>query len=701
MIGMMAPVFCRGLPAVMVCMCALALSACGGDSSQNASTAAASATPASSTPAASPAASTTPVTTPVTAPVTTPVTTPVTPPTPPATSNTLAFSAASFAVAQNASAVTVTVKRSGTASAAVSVQYATSDGSAVAGTVYKAASGMLEWAANDMTAKTFAVPVSNTTPFEGSKSFSVVLSHPSTDAAMGAPNSATITVAGDATAGSLQLSAANYSVAANAGSLNVTVSRSGGSAGAVSVAYATANRTAQAGTNYTGTHGTLNWAANDATPKTFIVAISPAAAMTSSATFTVTLSAPGGGAALGATAASTVTITPVTAAAGSAIKVAGNHLVDENGKTVQLRGVNVSGLEFVAIGGWDPSNPWGSQTGDPTPNWTTIKSWGANAVRLPLNEASWLGLSCIDIGGSAGTAGATIKADPGGNYRATVEQSVADATAAGLYVILDLHWAAPNDGATPACPTTQNPMADTDHSVTFWTSLANQFKTNPGVIFELFNEPFLDATALLGNAPWPDLLNGGSVTQFAYSGGAGVTNLTWSTAGMQELLDAVRATGASNVVLSSTLQWSQQMDGWLKYKPTDSAGQLGAVWHPYPSSQYPTQVSCVSDGILSVGLPQCSALEMAAVQAILAAGYPVVATEFGDTIGGSTAPWASVLLPFADANGVSYLGWTWDTWTGDSANVLITDAAGNPTPGYGTYVKQHYLCRAAGTANCP
>jgi len=78
-----------------------------------------------------------------------------------------------------------------------------------------------------------------------------------------------------------------------------------------------------------------------------------------------------------------------------------------------------------------------------------------------------------------------------------------------------------------------------------------------------------------------------------------------------------------------------------------------------------------------------------------------VITEFGDAIGGSTAPWASILLPFADANGMSYLGWTWDTWTGYSADVLITDAAGDPTQGYGTYVKQHYLCRAAGTANCP
>ena len=484
--------------------------------------------------------------------------------------------------------VTVTVKRSGTASAAVSVKYATTDGSATAGSAYQAASGTLQWAASDMSTKSISVPLSNSAPFKGNKSFSLALSNPSSGAQLGTPNSTTVTIAGD-------------------GSGNGT---------------------------------------------------------------------------------------------GTAIKVSGNHLVDVNGKTVQLRGVNVSGLESVAIQGWDPSNPWGAQTGDPTPNWATIKTWGANAVRLPLNEASWLRLSCIDLGGTAGKAGAIIQADPGGNYQATVEKSVADATAAGLYVILDLHWAAPNDGATPVCPTTQNPMADADHSLTFWTSVANQFKSNPAVIFELFNEPFLNPPALVGNSPWPDLLSGGSISELQFNGGSGVKNLSWSSAGMQQLLDAVRATGATNVVLTSTLEWSSQMDGWLKYRPNDSAGQLGAVWHAYPSSQYPTLVGCVADEFVTTNLPGCSALEMAAVQSIVAAGYPVVVTEFGDAIGGSTAPWASVLLPFADTNGISYLAWTWDTWTSFNSNVLIKDAAGDPTQGYGTYVKQHYLCRAAGTTSC-
>jgi aryl-phospho-beta-D-glucosidase BglC (GH1 family) len=385
-----------------------------------------------------------------------------------------------------------------------------------------------------------------------------------------------------------------------------------------------------------------------------------------------------------------VTTPPVTTPSTALkISVSGNHLIDGNGNTVQLRGVNVSGLESVAVSGWDAANPWGGQTGDATPNWSVIKTWKTNAVRLPLNEASWLGYSCVDA------AGATRDPDPGHNYQATVAESVAGATAAGLYVILDLHWTAPGN----ACPMGQNPMADADHSVAFWTSLASTFKGYPNVIFELFNEPFLDQSSLEDDAPWADLLNGGGTfSSYVTGGNPGVIDYTWKNAGMQQMLDAVRATGATNVVLTSTVAWSSAMGGWLQYKPTDPAKQLGAVWHAYSAAAYgyPDQVSCW-------GLPACSATIMADVQGILAAGYPVVVTEFGDAItagAGNTAPWASVLLPFADANGLSYLGWTWDVWTGFSANVLITDEQGDPTNGFGTYVKQHYLCAGAGTANC-
>ncbi len=452
------------------------------------------------------------------------------------------------------------------------------------------------------------------------------------------------------------------------------------------MAYATINGTATAGQNFTAKSGTLTWAAGDATVRNIVVPVS-ATTIGKAISFSVILSNPSG-ATVGSPASTLVTINPsATSTTSMSVSVSGNKLIDAQGNEIQLRGVNVSGLEGVAVQGWSPSNPWGGQTGTPTPDWSTMKTWGTNVVRLPLNEASWLGLSCIDEGGVGSTItngvrtqnkpGTMVKADPGNNYQATVASSVAGATEAGFYVILDLHWAAPGD----ICPTLQNAMADADHSVAFWTSVANTFKNSPNVIFELFNEPFLDMTqALVGDTPGPDLLNGATLTSVAAAtpGGTITVAHTWQSAGMQQMLNAVRATGATNVVITSTNSYAGAPYEWLQYKPTDSANQLAAVWHAYHNSSQ----------------------DMAAAQAIKAAGYPMIITEYGDAIGGSTAPTSSVILPFADANDISYLGWTWDVWPGVGAFVLITDAAGNPTQGYGTYVKAHYLCRAAGTAVC-
>jgi aryl-phospho-beta-D-glucosidase BglC (GH1 family) len=494
-------------------------------------------------------------------------------------------------------------------------------------------------------------------------------------------------------------------VAQSAGKVALAVSRSGGTTGAVSVKYATSNGTAVAGQNYTAQSGELSWASGDSSAKSIVVPVS-STVISKAVTFNVALASPSG-ATLGTPAATTVTVSKsasTSTTSSLAISVSGNKLVDAQGNTVQLRGVNVSGLESIAVSGWSPSNPWGGSTGTPTPDWDTIKSWGSNVVRLPLNEASWLGLTCVDVGGNGQTVtngvatqnkpGTTVKADPGGNYQATVINSVAGAAAAGLYVILDLHLAAPSND----CPSMQNAMADADHSIAFWTSVATTFKSSPSVIFELFNEPFLDMTSgLVGTTPLSDLLNGGTMSSYVAQTSSSpwytTVKYTWKTAGMQQMLDAVRATGSTNVVLTSSLSYAGAIFDWLASKPTDPAHQLGAVWHAYSVPEYPTQVDCVN-------MPGCSATVMDAAIAIKAAGYPVVITEYGDTIGGSTAPWASVLLPFADTNGISYLGWTWDTWQGFTANILITDAAGDPTQGYGTYVKAHYLCRAAGTAVC-
>ena len=378
------------------------------------------------------------------------------------------------------------------------------------------------------------------------------------------------------------------------------------------------------------------------------------------------------------------TITPGTGNPALGIKVAGDapgRLVDVNGTTVQLRGVNVSALESQPI--FQQKSDWNGQTGTATPNWTLIKSaWQTNAVRVPLNEASWLGYTC-----SIGSGSKSVNPNPNKDYQTTVANAVAGATAAGLYVIIDLHWTAP----ATYCPEAQNAMADSDNSATFWTQVATAFKGYPNVIFEPFNEPYVGSFSVL--------LNGGPQTSF--NTGNGTLNVSWTSAGMQSLVDAIRNTGATNVILTSGLDYAKDLSGWLANKPTDALNQLGAVWHAYPA--YGTTI-----GTAAYAKPDHWPGVGSDVTNILAAGYPVVITEFGDhdvaTTGISTAPFASWLLPYADALGgggvVGYMGWTWDVW-GNPDDVLITDAAGDPTPLYGVYTKAHYLCRAAGTSTCP
>jgi uncharacterized delta-60 repeat protein len=73
--------------------------------------------------------------------------------------------------------------------------------------------------------------------------------------------------------GTLFFGGASYSVDEDAGTVTVTVARSGGVNGAASVSYATSNGTAVAGSDYTATSGTLAWAAGEGGLKTFTLSI--------------------------------------------------------------------------------------------------------------------------------------------------------------------------------------------------------------------------------------------------------------------------------------------------------------------------------------------------------------------------------------------------------------------------------------------
>ncbi len=246
----------------------------------------------------------------------------------------LRFSTASYAVTENGVSATISVQRSGGSAGAVSVNYATANGTAIAGSDYIATSGTLNWADGDITTKTFSVPMIDDTLAESSETLALALSAPSGGASLGSVKTATLTIADDDSSSvksTLAFTAGSASISEAAGSATVTVSRTLGSTGAVSVNYASSNGTALAGSDYSAVSGTLRWNAGDTASKSFTVPINNDTAAEANETITLSLSAPGGGAVLGATKTQTLSIIDNDGAPGTLALSSTNYTVGEAG----------------------------------------------------------------------------------------------------------------------------------------------------------------------------------------------------------------------------------------------------------------------------------------------------------------------------------------------------------------------------------
>jgi hypothetical protein len=106
---------------------------------------------------------------------------------------TVEFSMASYTVSQSAGTATITVVRSG--GGAATVAYATSDGTAMAGRDYVAASGVLSFQ-EGQTQQTFTVSIINTQQVGESRYLNLSLSNPTGGLALGSPSTATLTILG-------------------------------------------------------------------------------------------------------------------------------------------------------------------------------------------------------------------------------------------------------------------------------------------------------------------------------------------------------------------------------------------------------------------------------------------------------------------------------------------------------------------------
>ena len=235
----------------------------------------------------------------------------------------------------------------------------------------------------------------------------------------------------------------------------------------------------------------------------------------------------------------------------SELRVVGNRLRDAAGNEVWLQGVNAGGMESI---------PNTDQIVKSVV--VAIDEWKSNCVRLPVNESFWFGTSAY-------------QSDGGAAYRAAVDKIVTLAANRGAYIALDLHrFRAPK----------------AEH-ISFWKDAAKRYANHPAVLFDLFNEPHGISWEVWRNGGWVG--EAGKVDESAFlTAEEKKKNQGFESVGMQALVDAVRSTGAKNVVIAGGLYWANDLTGIeseaiekgeAKSYRLDEKGGNGIMyaWHTY------------------------------------------------------------------------------------------------------------------------
>lgn len=226
----------------------------------------------------------------------------------------------------------------------------------------------------------------------------------------------------------------------------------------------------------------------------------------------------------------------------------GATLVDGSGSPLHLKGVNATGTETACnVGDGFSYGPLDAAEAQ------AMTTWNINVVRVPLHEHCWLGIN----GMPEDYAGA--------NYRNAMVSWVDLLNEAGIVAILDLHVTAP--GSNPVTFRDHWGMPDADHAPDFWTSVARTFRSNPSVIFDLYNEPVIGG-GTPSDEDWQCWRDGcdHSVTM------DGVTH-TFAAVGIQDLVTTVRETGATQPILIEGLEGAGDPCSVVDSAPLTSASR--------------------------------------------------------------------------------------------------------------------------------
>jgi hypothetical protein len=293
---------------------------------------------------------------------------------------------------------------------------------------------------------------------------------------------------------------------------------------------------------------------------------------------------------------------PAPPAAGAGVRVAGNRLLRD--------GVPFVPVGFSMVARVNPTGEGQTAVAARRLDDGTMEAaigWGANTLRFQVSQR---GLDPTD----------SLYSDA---YVNQIVDAVALARAHGLVVLLSIQDQGPSGGSGHAQPS--------DATIRDWQTLIARFNGDLDVLYEMFNEPHNRATPD-GWSVWRD-------------GGPAGRNQGLPAVGHQAVLDAIRATGAQNVVVAEAGQYGQLLDGIPLVH--DPLGQVAYGVHPYLTHS----LRDPADWEPGFGF--------------LASQYPVVATEWAanSRLSFCHPEWettAPQLIDFLEAHDIGILAWAFD-----------------------------------------
>jgi len=227
--------------------------------------------------------------------------------------STLSFSSANYSAPKNIVSGTAAinlVRQGGTNSTATVTFFTTTNGTALVGTDYTPVAQTVTFGPNVSTV-TVNVPINNNGIAEGNRTVGLQLANP-TGTTLISPTNATLTIIDTASSpGQLTFAASNYSITEGGGlgytNAYITVIRTNGSSGTVSVGFGTQDGTALSGSKYISTNGVLTFGDGE-TSKSFNVQVVNTATAEGPESLAILLSNPTGGATLTTPTSTTLTI---------------------------------------------------------------------------------------------------------------------------------------------------------------------------------------------------------------------------------------------------------------------------------------------------------------------------------------------------------------------------------------------------------